>query len=366
MCESPRLVQDTAKGMAGAHAAHWPFRRPIPDAADHARRPCAVPRCRGDRGALVQAARTRRGARLSRRRHRHRSVLSRPDRRCRQHLPLLGIRRGAAAVRDRPRTAADPSLAAAGAGVRPRRRAGLHQRGGAVGARDDAAPGARGCDRRGLRSVDVVDRLRAADARRAQGAAGPPRPRGVRDPAVPGSVGDPVPGAAADARRRRGGESRRLAVDRRAGGGGGAGGGRVRGPLRAAAGVPRARRHADPGGLHRGRAADRHGHRARHGSGRPVGLARCVPGRCAPGRLRVPPRAAGRYRAVQGAAARPVLHRGRHVGQSQLRRPAAAAGARGGGGAADGEGRDPVRDRPRRGTAERLGGAARLRPAAGR
>ena len=123
---------------------------------------------------------------------------------------------------------------------------------------------------------------------------------------------DGLPALGPDAGRARGGR-----------------GGRPGGPLPAAAGLPRHRAHAPARALHRGRAAARHRHRAADDQGRAQPGARHLPRRRRARQQRVPPRARKRHRAVQGPAARPVLHRrrradrlpphGRHPGQHRRR-----------------------------------------------
>ena len=111
-------------------------------------------------------------------------------------------------------------------------------------------------------------------------------------------------------RRRRGAQTRRrrawLALLEARGRGG------DRHRRRAAAAAPGAAgRGAGPRqrGVHRRGAAHRDRHRAAGQCGRAVDVARRLPRRRAARRQRVPPRAGGRHRAVQGTAARAVLHR---------------------------------------------------------
>ena len=73
--------------------------------------------------------------------------------------------------------------------------------------------------------------------------------------------------------------------------------------------------------LHRRGAGPGHRHRAADAGGRPVAGARHVPRRRRAGRQRVPPRARSRHRAVQGPAARAVLHRGRRQHRLSRRSP---------------------------------------------
>ena len=91
----------------------------------------------------------------------------------------------------------------------------------------------------------------------------------------------------------------------------------------------RARREdGHPRALHRLRAAARDRHRAAHDRGGAVDGARRLPRRRAARGLRVPPRARDRHRAVQGAAAGPLLHRGGHDGRlrpARRRSPALVA-----------------------------------------
>src|SRR6266705_2536283 len=78
----------------------------------------------------------------------------------------------------------------------------------------------------------------------------------------------------------------------------------------------------------RGGAAARGGRRADHGENRPVALARRLPRRGAPRRLRISPRAGSRHRALQGPAARSFLHRRWHEREPWSRLGAAPHGAR--------------------------------------
>ncbi len=131
-----------------------------------------------------------------------------------------------------------------------------------------------------------------------------------------------VPPARAAAGRRR-------LVGRGQGGGRGRAD-RARRPAGAAPGaaLDRAQRHA--GDLHRRVAAAGGGHRRADAGGGPVDGAGRLPGRRAAGRKRIPARAGDRPRALQGPAARPVLHRRGH--EHRLRggagQPRAGGGAR--------------------------------------
>ena len=80
----------------------------------------------------------------------------------------------------------------------------------------------------------------------------------------------------------------------------------VRPLMRLAAATREPRAGAGDRDVHRGR------HGADHGRARPVAGARRLPRRHPPRRERIPPPPRGRYRAVQGPAARPLLHDRRH------------------------------------------------------
>ena len=99
-------------------------------------------------------------------------------------------------------------------------------------------------------------------------------------------------------------------------------------PRRPAAAPPGAaldRQQRDARDLHRRVAAARRRHRGADERGRPVDGARRLPRRRAARRKRIPARARDRHRAVQGPAARPLLHRRRHEHRLRGRaRPAAA------------------------------------------
>jgi hypothetical protein len=99
-------------------------------------------------------------------------------------------------------------------------------------------------------------------------------------------------------------------------------------PAAAAAAAALDRQEPHAGDLHRGRAAAGGGHRGADAAGGPVDGAGRLPGRRAAGRERIPARTGNRHRAVQGPAARPVLHGGRH--EHRLRRADALAGHDGG------------------------------------
>ena len=91
--------------------------------------------------------------------------------------------------------------------------------------------------------------------------------------------------------------------------------GHHRRPLCAAPHAAHRRRDARRRGLHGGGPAGRHRNRAARQPGGAVAVAGRLSRRRIAGGQRIPPRARGRHRAVQGPAARPVLHHRRHVGQ---------------------------------------------------
>ena len=226
------------------------------------------------------------------------------------HFAELGV--VPAAVRHRPRTAAAASMGHAPGGVRAGRRAIRADRCSTRRSRlgvGTAARGRRGCR---TRPVAVVNRLRIAGALRAQRTHDPPRPPVVLDPAVPGPRGDPHPGPSAPSgarvhKRRRGSS---LARYRQGGRPDRADGARWPLPPAPRAAARGAVWHAR--GVHRDGLAHGRGRGPADGPGRPLDGPWRVPGRRAARRFRVPARTRSRYRALQGAASRPVLHGSRN------------------------------------------------------
>ena len=168
----------------------------------------------------------------------------------------------------------------------------------------------------------LVDGDRAADAEREEADAYRGRAGEPRGAPVPGRGGGAAAGADAAARVRRGfGRGRRAARRRGArrgfavdAGGAGLRGGRAgggRGAVPDAGGLPLPRAGAGAGDPGRGRAAADHRRVAGDEPDRAVAGAGVVPRRGGAGELGVPASARGRPRAVQGAAARAVLHDGR-------------------------------------------------------
>ena len=123
----------------------------------------------------------------------------------------------------------------------------------------------------------------------------------------------PAPGGAPAPRPRQHADGHLLGAPGQGGGDGAAH--RPRRPLPAPPRLPPGGLGPEPGGVHRLGAAPRGGHggagllrRAEHGPGR-------LPGRRAPRRLRVPPRAGGGHRALPGPADGALLHVGGDVGR---------------------------------------------------
>ena len=278
----------------------------------------AVPGGRGGGGAAGQVPAHRQRAGLS--------AGGRADRAVRGGVRLFGlrgeldpalrrVRRGAAAVPDRPGAASQAPVGHARGHLRPGRGAGRRHRPRARGHCHRARPGvARRAVRRPC-AVAVVDRLCAADPGGEGRAGAASRPAGVRDPALPGPGGDPADRLDPAVRRlgaRRGAADaihRRPAGDRHHRGGGRGG------TLSARRRHPHHRPHAREGGHDGLRAADRRRRDAGDGEGGAVGVARRLHRRRAAGGFRLPPRDRGRHRAVRGPAAGPLLHRHRHVAQ---------------------------------------------------
>ncbi len=200
----------------------------------------------------------------------------------------------------------------------------------------------------------------------------------VRGAAVPGHRGDPDARGVAAARdrgadgRRPGRRARRLL--RRAAAGLGArarhhrrgGGDRRRGAVPGAPALPLHRAQRSPRGVHRGGAADRRRDRARDAERRTQPGTRHLPRRRGAGEQRIPPPARERRRAVQGSAARSLLHRGRRFDRLRAGRRARGRRHRAGAGTRRGEVRGAVRARPRDADEPRPGPALRVRTRAGR
>ena len=235
---------------------------------------------------------------------------------------LRGTGRCAAAFPGRSGTGALAAVGVAAAGVRTGRRAGARHRRGADRHRAVAGTRMAGSDGRGLRAGDVFDGHRAGVARRARRTEQPERAPRVRDPAVPGPGSDSAhrAAAAAGAGADRRGQSVGAGGERR-----GRDRARHRRQPRAGASAAEDRRALRrPRDLHRRRAAGRARRGVADGGDRPVDVARRVSRRRAAGRFGIPARARGRRRAVQGTAARTVLHGRRDERQSRVPRGASA------------------------------------------
>ncbi len=89
-------------------------------------------------------------------------------------------------------------------------------------------------------------------------------------------------------------------------------------PLRAESPAAHRRRNARGGGIHGRGSFDRARNRTARQPSRPVAVAGSVPRRRAARRQRISPRIGGRHRALQGTAARSVLHQRRHVREPEL------------------------------------------------